>query len=293
MKIPRCVRLAVVAGLGLAACGGGETVPATPPPSAPPPSATAAATAEPEAPPEPPKVNVDLMEAKPSPQPDRLPAVRIDGPGRDQSVAKHYATNYKIIYRVTNWKSQPEGSYLQFILDNVPAKPVTDPKQKVRLSDLSDGGKPIAEGEHILALYVARKNHEVIKGPKSVAVRRFWIGKKTDSAWNWSKDPIMVLGPPVGPFDGDGALEILGDFFVLNAELGSKKHSVRLTLNGPGIKDEGIMRYLTEWRPIVVWSPLDGEHTLKAELLTPDGVVAPVPWNPTVRKFNVTGRAGK
>jgi len=251
------------------------------------------ATAEPEAPPEPAKINVDLMEAKPSPQPKKLPAVRIDGPGYDQSVAKHYAANYRIIYRVTNWKSQPEGSTVQFILDNLPAKSFSDPTQKVKLSDLTEGGKPIDEGEHVLALYVARKNHEIVKGPKSVAVRRFWVGKKTESKWSWSKDPIMVLGAPFGTFDGDGALEILSDFFVLNAELGSKKFSVRLTLNGPGIKDEGIQRYITEWRPVVVWSPGDGEHTLKAELLTPDGVVAPVPWNPTVRKFNVTGRAGK
>jgi hypothetical protein len=293
MKIPRCLRLTIIAGLGLVACGGGETVPATPTTAGPPSTATAEATAEPEAAPKPARINVDLMEAKPSRQPDRLPSVRIDGPGREQSVAKHYATNYKLIYRVTNWKSQPEGSYLQFILDNVPAKPITDPKQKVMLSELTEAGKPIAEGEHILALYVARKNHELIKGPNSVAVRRFWVGKKTDSTWNWSKDAIMVQGPPVGTFDGDGALEILSDFFVLNAELGNKKYSVRLTLNGPGIKDEGLMRYLTEWRPVVIWSPGDGEHTLKAELLTPEGATAPVPWNPTVRKFTVTGRAGK
>ncbi len=293
MKTAWCVRLAVAVSLGLVACGGGESVPAAPTTTAPPASATAEPTAEPETPPEPPKINVDLMEAKPSAQPDRLPALRIDGPGRDQPIAKHYAENYKLIYRATNWKSQPEGSYLQFILDNVPAKPITDPTQKVKLSDLTEGGKAIEEGEHILALYAARKNHEIIKGPKSVVVRRFWVGKKKPSEWSWSKDPILVLGPPMGTFDGDNALEILSDFFVLNAELGAKKYSVRLTLNGPGIKDEGMKRYMTEWRPVIVWSPGDGEHTMKAELIAPGGEVAKVPWNPTVRKFTVTGRAGK
>jgi len=294
MMIRRCVPLAIAACLGLVACGGGETVPAAPTTSAPPPpTATAEATAEPEAPPPPPKINVDLMEAKPSPAPDKLPVVRIDGPGRDQPIAKHYAENYKLIYQVTNWKSQPEGSYLQFILDNVPAKPVTDPSQKVKLSDLTEGGKPIEEGEHILALYVARNNHEIVKGPKSVVARRFWVGKKKPSDWSWSKDPIMVIGPPHGTYDGDTAQEILTDFFVLNAELGDKKYSVRLTLNGPGIEDEGMKRYMTEWRPAVIWSPGDGEHTLKAELVQPDGEVAKVPWNPTERKFTVTGRTGK
>lgn len=277
-----------VLGWLVASCGGSQpttTEPATPAAKtaeAAEPSGSAAATSDPASA----KSNADLVEGKNTPNPKKLPVVRIDAPGNDQRVPGHYAQDYKIRYKVTNWSAMPEGSYLQFILDDVPYRPVTDPKQTVKLKELAGGGD-IAEGEHIIAAYVARKNHESIKAERAVSVRRFWVGKKTESSWSAAQDPLLIVGRPHGTYQGEEVSKILVDYYVINAVLADDEHTIRFTLTGPGIEADGIKHTVSEWRPLLVWSPSDGEHTLKAELLDAKAQPVDVPWNPVTRKFTV------
>lgn len=287
----RIVRLAslVLSCVLLTACGGGEAGPTAPKsdgaspakePTAPLPAASKTA---------PVRSNIDLMESKNSPAPTRLPRLQLEGPALEQVIPTPQADSYKIGLKVVNWADLPQGAYVQLVLDNVPFRPVTDPKEKVPLKDLTKDGKAPGEGEHILAAYVALANHEVVKADKAVVVRRFWIGKKGKSTWSWSDDPLLVVARPHGTYEGEAARKIVVDFFVVNAELGDKQYSVRVTLKGPGIKDEGLQRFFTEWKPLVVWEPTDGAYTIEAELLAPKGELAQVPWNPTTRTFSVRG----
>lgn len=235
--------------------------------------------------------NIDLMEGKNSPAPKRLPHLQLEAPGLEQVISKQHAESFKVQLKVSNWEDLPQGAYVQLVFDNVPFRPVTDPKEKVQLKDLTKDRKAPVEGEHILAAYVALPNHEVVKGDKAVVVRSFWIGKKSQSTWNWSSDPLLVLARPHGTYEGEAAKQIVVDFFVVNAELGDKQYSVRVKLKGPGIKDEGLQRFFTDWKPLLVWSPTDGTYTIEAELLDAKGEVAAVPWNPTTRAFTVRGAA--
>jgi len=276
--------------LALAACGGSEA-PVTEAPPQPAATASARATAAQSAAPveqKPARSNVDFIFGKPSPQPKHLPIVSIDGPGYDQTIPTANAKTYKVLYKVRNFGAQPEGSYLQFVLDNHAAAPVTDPKQKVHLTDLTPDGKPPAGGEHVVALYVARKNHESVKGDRAIAVRRFYVGRKQPSKWNWSREPFFLLGRPYGNYSGEAAQQILIDFYLVNVALSDKGYSVRMTLEGPGLGDEGKQRYITEWKPFLVWAPGNGEYTIEAALLDADAKVVEVPWSPTVRKFTVS-----
>jgi len=280
---------ALLALLLLPACGGGEPTPVAPVDTAP----TAVATASPEAtasaePEAAPVFDVDLLEDRNARLPDKLPKVRIDTPGYDQKLNEAAAQSYKVRYKISNWEAQPKGAYLQFILDDVPAAPVTDPKAVVKLTDLT-GGKPIAAGEHILALYVVRDTHESIKGTDAIAVRRFWVGKKTPSDWNYSKDPLLILGRPFGTYSGADAGYIKIDFFLINAELGKDAHRVLFEVKGPGIPEEGISHRLQEWLPMLLTKAHTGEYTLKAELRDSKEAVASAPHNPSVRTFRVEG----
>ena len=101
----------------------------------------------------------------------------------------------------------------------------------------------------------------------------------------------MVLGPPHGTYEGEAAQEIIGDFFVTNADMGDKAHSIKMTLHGPGIKDDQFLRYINDWKPVIVLFPADGDYVLKAELIDAQGAAVKAPWNPTERKFTV--RTGK
>ena len=272
----------------LAACGSPEprpVAPATPAVVAPSPAPTASA----EAVAKPKPSTVDLVEGKLTPPPARIPKLQLDGPSNDQVIPSANAETFKLRLRVSNWDAMPEGSYIQYILDGVPYKPVTDPKEQPLLKSLAEGDKALAEGEHVLAIYVARKNHELVKHADALLVRRFFVRKKTAGGWRYSDDPLMVLGPPQGTFEGVAAQQITVDFFVLNTSLGEKGNSISMTLTGPGLDEEGKRRYVTSWVPYMVWAPSDGEYTLTLELVDAKGELVKSPWNPTVRKFTVKG----
>jgi len=278
--------LALVLGMTVVSCGGGEPAPATPEPP-PTPTATASATAAPTAEPvAAPKYDVDLLEDRNAPQPDKLPTVRVDTPGYDQAIPVTAVESYKVRYKIGNWAAMPKGSYIQFILDGVPAAPVADPATVVKLTDLN-GGKALAEGEHILAVYVARDSHESIKGEGTIAIRRFWVGKKTPSDWSYSDDPLLVLGRPFGTYEGSGSRYIKIDFFLVNAEVGKDQHRVVLQVTGPGIPEGGISHRLEEWVPMLLTKAHEGEYTLKIELRDSKEALVPLPHNPTERTFTV------
>jgi hypothetical protein len=62
-----------------------------------------------------------------------------------------------------------------------------------------------------------------------------------------------------------------------------------MTLNGPGLPEEGSERVTREWRPWNLVSPHNGEYTLKVELFGPDG--SSPRGGTIVRKFTVDGRS--
>jgi hypothetical protein len=284
------VALAALATGALLACGASgtpTTVPSSSPTSAaaqkPAPAGTASAqSAAGQA-----KSRVDLLEGKVSEPPQKLPVVRLEAPGADSVVAAHYAQDYRVRFNVSNFEKMPEGSFVQLVLDGVPFRPVRDLKAAIKLRDLVEAGRDIAEGEHVLAVYVARPNREAIRAEKGIGVSRFWVGKRTTDSWK-PGEPLLVVGSPSGGYEGEAGQEIVLDYYVINAVLGTKEHSIRTVLQGPGIAAEGISRLMTEWKPVLVWSAPAGSYTIEAALLDPQGKPVNNPWNPVKRPFTVT-----
>lgn len=271
----------VVSAMG---CGGGEPPPAEAP-TAPTASATPAAASDKapdkEAKPQAPKYDVDFVEAKPSPELDKPPRVTIDVPGYNQFLPASLVKSTKVRFKIQGFNEAPEGSYVQFVFDGKPFRKVTDPTEQIMLTDLA-GTEEIPEGEHIVAAFVNRPNHESIKSERGVAVRRFYVGKRVDGGWDSNKDPLLVLGSPHGSYNGD----VLVDWYVLNATMSGSEYSVRARIEGPGVKPEGIQRVITDWKPWIVLSAHDGaEYKVTVELLDPNGEV--VPYGKTERTFTV------
>ena len=265
----------------LGACGGSEAPPAqspTPASSTPPPKPE---TEEAEAKPAEPTYDVDFVEAKQSPRLDKAPQVRIDVPGYNQFLPASLVKATRVRYKIQGWQRVPEGSYVQFVLDGKPFRPVKDPTEKVMLTDIV-GTEEMKEGEHILAAFVNRPNHESIKAERGIAVRRFFVGKRGQGGWDSNHDPLLIVGSPHGTYESD----VLVDWYVLNASISKDEYSVRVSLEGPGIKPEGIQRVITEWKPWIVLSAHDdGEYKVKVELLDPNGEVPP--YGTTERTFTV------
>lgn len=262
-------------------CGGGQSAanaPAEAPSAAPtqPPK-----PAEPEAKPEPEKFDVDFVEAKPSAAVDKPPRVTIDVPGFNQFLPASLVANTRIRFKVQGFSDAPEGSYLQFILDNKPFRPVTDPNEKIMLTDLA-GAEGLADGEHIIAAFMSYPTHEAIKSEKGIAVRRFMVGKRSDGGWDSNRSPLLLLASPHGTVAEDPIV----DFVVLNASISNSEYSVRTVVTGPGIKPEGIQRVITDWKPWVILSARDGaEYKVDMQLLDPSGEA--VPYGAVSRTFTV------
>jgi hypothetical protein len=222
--------------------------------------------------------------------PKAMPKPWIESPGFEQYLPREYIPSYRVAMKVGNWDSQPSGSYVQFVLDGRPVHPVTEFKGGVKLTDIG-GPDGLGDGEHVLAAYVSRANHESIKGDKGISVHRFWVGKKTPGVYRGTA-PMLVVAGPEGAYKGTAAEDILVDWYLLNAALGEKDCSVHMTLKGPGLPEEGIERYTKEWRPWTIISAHEGEYTLKMELLDKNGVVAEGPWNSVTRTFTVKAGDG-
>jgi hypothetical protein len=172
-------------------------------------------------------------------------------------------------------------------MDGRPSEPVKTFRGGIKLTDLA-GPDGLGEGEHVLSAHVCLPNRQSVKVPGGISVHRFWIGKKTPGTYE-SSAPMLVLGGPYGHYSGAEADEILIDYYLLNAALGEKGHSVRMTLKGPGLPEEGTERFTREWRPWIIVSPHNGEYTLKVELLDPTGNSPP--GGTIVRAFSVEGRS--
>ena len=228
--------------------------------------------------------DVAIVPAKTSELPKPAPKPWIETPGFEQVLGKEWVPGYKVMLKVPN---QPAGSYVQLVLDGRPAEPVTSFRGGLKLTDLA-GPDGLAEGEHILSAHVCLPNHQSVKAAGGISVHRFWIGKKTAGTYQ-SSAPMLILGGPFGRYSGEAADEILIDYYVLNAALGEKGHSVRMTLKGPGLPEDGTERFTREWRPWNIVSPHNGEYTLKVELLDPSGNSPP--GGTIVRSFSVDGRS--
>jgi hypothetical protein len=228
--------------------------------------------------------DIAIVPVKTSDPPKPLPKPWIETPGFEQVLGRDWVPGYKVLFKVPN---QPAGSYVQFVLDGRPVDPATTSRGGISLTSLA-GPDGLSDGEHVLSAHVCTSNGQSVKAPGGISVHRFWIGKKTPGAYQ-SSAPMLVLGAPFGHYSGSAADEILIDYYVLNAALGEKGHSIRMTLKGPGLAEEGTERFTREWRPWIIVSPHNGEYTLKVELLDPSGNSPP--GGTIVRTFKVDGRS--
>jgi hypothetical protein len=77
--------------------------------------------------------------------------------------------------------------------------------------------------------------------------------------------PFLTYNCPEGEFKA--GQPILLDFYLSNTQLSSDGYKVRLIIDG---RDK---RILTDWVPYYIYGLKKGSHTIKLELLSPQGTV--------------------
>jgi hypothetical protein len=252
----------------------------TPPPPPPPPPPTEVKPEKPAMP------DVAFGPATPSDTPKKLPKVTVTSPAAEQSIAPDKAKDFDVKIQVKDWETQTGGPHVHLILDNKPYKPVYDAKAAVKLGDLVPAGETVAEGEHLIVAFPSRMNHESVKGQGALAMVHFWVGKKGKSEWK-AKDPMLVFSRPKGTYNASKADHVLVDWYLANAELGDGKYSIKATVTGPDLGNDGRTLKITEWKPYALDNLRNGDYKIAMELDDKDGKAVPGAWNSTTRTITI------
>lgn len=166
-----------------------------------------------------------------------------------------------------------EGQHVHVIIDN-------EPYRAMYAADSFSVGA-LAEGVHTLRAFPSRSWHESVKAPAAFVSHTFYVKSKTGAPVLDSAAPLLTYSRPKGEYKGDDANRILLDFYVTNAELGADKYRVVAAIDG------GTADTLTEWIPYFIEGLTDGEHTIRLELIGPDGAPVAGPFNATERTITV------
>jgi hypothetical protein len=295
MNLRRCILLSplpLAIAVGVAACGGAEPPPPVPQ-APPPPAATTPPPPPPAAAPVAPAAQLPEIGFGPttgSDAPKKAPKVAIAAPKAEQAIPADKAKDFEIKITVKDWETEERGPHIHVILDNNPYTRVNDPKAPLKLSDLIGANETISEGEHVLAAFPSRMNHESVKAQGAIAISHFWVGKKGKTTFK-AKDPMLFFSRPKGTYNGPKADHVLVDWYLVNAELGEKKMSIKASVQGPGLDESGRQLVIKEWKPYVLENLRSGEYTISMELDDKDGKAVPGATNSVTRKFVINREA--
>jgi hypothetical protein len=281
--------IAIVAS---ACAGGGDMLPPPPPPPPTPADYDAGAPSAPTAPstaaaPAPALPPVTLTEGAASPDPAApTPTVSLAQPTRDQVIATDKVAAFSVKLDVKHWPTAQGSSHVHLILDNRPYKAIYDPKQPIKLSELT-AGEALSEGRHVLVAFPSRANHESVKTKGALAVVPFWVGKKGDMKDDPTKKPMLIYSRPKGEYKGEMANHVLVDFYVHSVTLAAGKEHVHVAVTGPGI-DRALEANVERFgAPLYLDNLRNGTYELKVELADASNHLVPGPWNSTTRTIKI------
>jgi len=178
-----------------------------------------------------------------------------------------------------------EGQSVHVIVDNMPYFAVNEPA----LDPFNEQGwyyetnykfevpARLSDGEHILRVFLARSFGEALKGDGAYTASTFFIGN-TDNPKKYDlSKPYLTYNEPSGLMTLYESMPVLLDFLVANCELTTDGYKVHLIVDGVDV------RTLTSWQPYYIYGLKKGKHTIRLELLTPSGSVAPGLFNDVER----------
>ena len=166
-----------------------------------------------------------------------------------------------------------DGQHVHLIVDNEPYMAMYDTTFRI-------GG--LAPGPHTIRAFPSRSWHESVKKEGAFIARTFYVGQKSGEAPFKSDQPLLTYSRPKGEYVGTDGRKVMIDFYLANCTLGPDSYKVLASIDGK------VMDTLTEWTPYFIEGLKPGEHTIRLQLIGPDG--APVvngSFNDTERKITV------
>src|SRR6185503_5048725 len=205
-----------------------------------------------------------------------------------------------------------KGNHIHVILDNQPYEAYYELGQPFELRNVS-------EGRHTLRVFPSRPWHESYKNEGAFQMVEFTVkgggdaskptttnagkvmasptvaagatpareGKDFSASQAGKVDatkPLLTYSRPKGDYKGDEADPLMIDFWLSNAKLKGDggEYQVRYAV------DRAAPRTIDKWEPIWLSGWINGQHSIKLELLDKDGnVVDNGGYNTTTREINI------
>lgn len=156
-----------------------------------------------------------------------------------------------------------KGQHIHFILNNQPYSAHYEPRFS----------KDIPEGVHHMVAFLSRSYHESVKNKNSVIIKKLIIGSTANDTIELNMEaPTLIYSRPKGNYQGKETEHLLLDFFILNTKLSKDGNKVKATIN----QEEFL---ITEWAPHIIKGLPKGKVTIALELIDPEGMVIPGPFN--------------
>lgn len=136
-------------------------------------------------------------------------------------------------------------------------------------------------GMHTIRAFPARSFGESLKGEKTFYAMTFYLGSDEENSSVDLSKPYITYNEPSDQLYLTKDKPVLLDFYVTNTELSADGYKVLLTIDGRE------KRTLTSWQPYYIYGLKKGKHTVRLELVNPQGAVVSGPFNVAERTITV------
>jgi hypothetical protein len=170
-----------------------------------------------------------------------------------------------------------KGQHIHFIIDNKPYVALYEPKHEVTV--------PL-NSEHYVMSFLSRSYHESVKSKGAALVYHF----KVDANGKLEKlaeptTPMVFYSRPKGDYLGKDTENLLFDFYVWNATLGTDYKLKAIITGGDGIKKE---IEINEWKPQFIHGLAMGKANISLTLVDKNGNPVQGDMTGASRDFNLS-----
>jgi hypothetical protein len=133
----------------------------------------------------------------------------------------------------------------------------------------------LTPGMHTIRAFPSFSWHESMKSLHAFATRTFYIGNPAcdTSQMTNLNGPMLTYSRPKGTYATGENSKVLLDFYVSNAMLAPDQYKVKLWIDTTAMPD------IVKWQPYYITGLAKGDHTVKMQLVAPDGKAVPGTYN--------------
>lgn len=173
-----------------------------------------------------------------------------------------------------------KGQHIHFIMDNEPYAALYEPKHTITLAKNS---------EHYLFCFLSRSYHESLKNPGAALLYHFKVDANGKvSKLDDPKTPMLFYSRPKGNYLGNDTTNLLFDYYVWNAQLGSD-YKVNAIIKNQNTGQEKTFT-TDQWHASFIEHLGTGKSSVSIQLLDKENKPVAGPMTGATREFQMAAQ---